>query len=251
MAAIEAITFDLGDTVTDLGEGRPEYEARGLVRAGKVYDVLAAAQVVLGERAAFCARLAHFIEERYAAAVSRRQGLTLGEALAAFYAEEGLPVADGLLEESAETWCAPGPHMAALRVGAVETLAALRDRGLRLGVISNTIQPGRYLDAGLARRGLLDLFAATVYSSDIGVAKPHPGIFRAALAALQVEPEHAVHVGDRLANDVAGAHAVGMRAVLVEVPQRVESDPEIVPDARIRELPELLAVVEGWAAVKG
>jgi putative hydrolase of the HAD superfamily len=83
-----------------------------------------------------------------------------------------------------------------------------------------------------------------VYSSDEGVAKPHPAIFRAALARLGVAPEQAVYVGDRLQADVAGAHGARMRAVLIEVPGRLEQDPKIVPDALIRELSELPGALE-------
>jgi len=52
-----------------------------------------------------------------------------------------------------------------------------------------------------------------------------------------------MHVGDRLVADVAGAQGAGMRAVLIEVPHRPEPDTNIVPHARIRELPELLEVL--------
>lgn len=244
MPPIEAVTFDLGDTITDLGEGRPEYAARGVVRAGKVFDVLTANQVFPGEPETFCVDLARAIEEHYAAEVARQKGLTIHQALAWFFARANLTVDDGLMAACAETWCAPGPHSAPLRLGARETLQALRSRGVRLGVISNTIQPGRCLDASLARAGLLDFFAVRVYSSDAGVAKPHPAIFQAALNALQVASARAVHVGDRLSADIAGARAVGMHAVLIEVPQRAEFAPNISADARIRELPELLHVLE-------
>jgi FMN phosphatase YigB (HAD superfamily) len=75
------------------------------------------------------------------------------------------------------------------------------------------------------------------------VAKPHPKIFQAGLASLGVAAADSVYVGDRLIPDVGGAHGVGMKAVLIEVAHRVESHPTIVPDARIKELPELLDVL--------
>ncbi|MGE5604046.1 MAG: HAD hydrolase-like protein, partial [Nitrososphaerales archaeon] len=58
-----------------------------------------------------------------------------------------------------------------------------------------------------------------------------------------VPAEDAVYVGDRLVPDVGGAQGVGMKAVLIEVAHRVESHPKIVPDARIKELPQLLDVL--------
>ena len=56
-------------------------------------------------------------------------------------------------------------------------------------------------------------------------------------------PEEAVYVGDRLHADVAGAQRVGMKGVLIEVVHRAEHDPMITPDARIKELPELLTAL--------
>jgi putative hydrolase of the HAD superfamily len=241
----------MGDTIVDLREGGPEYAARGRARASRVFDLLVEAGLPVDERDAFAARLDAAIEAHYAEAIARQYGVTLSETLAWFYQREGWAVSPALLEQTANAWCETAPSVgrgAGLRLGARETLATLRDRGLRLGVISNTIQPGRYLDANSARGGLLDFFSATVYSSEVGVAKPHPAIFRSALEKLGVEPGRAVHVGDRLATDVAGAQAAGMLAVLIEVPQRVEFDPAITPDARIRELPELPAALDTLAS---
>jgi putative hydrolase of the HAD superfamily len=103
------------------------------------------------------------------------------------------------------------------------------------------------MDEALERRGLLHLFAARIYSSEVRVAKPDAAIFHAALSAVGVAPRHAVHVGDRLVADVSGAQGVGMRAILIEAPHRHEPDSNIVPDARIRELPELLDVLTAWS----
>ncbi len=149
-----------------------------------------------------------------------------------------------MVELAAEAYCRGGPELVApLRAGAVETLTALKAEGLLLGAISNTIQPARFLGTSLGQWGLGDIFDVRVYSSDVGVAKPHPKIFRAALDELGVAAEDAVYVGDRLVHDVGGSQAVGMKGVLIEVAHRVESHPTIVPDARIKELPELLDVL--------
>ena len=91
-----------------------------------------------------------------------------------------------------------------------ETLSALAARGLRLAVVSNW---DRRLPLLLERLGLAARFEAIVVSSAVGREKPDPAIFRAALAALGVAPEEAVHVGDHPREDVEGALAVGMRAL--------------------------------------
>jgi FMN phosphatase YigB (HAD superfamily) len=248
---ISAVFFDLGDTITDLGEGRGDYERRVLARAERVYAVLSGARIALPEQPVFCRALAEGTELRYQASVVEQSGLTIAEALRSLYQEMGLHVQDNLLAESAEAYCGGSVAPAPLRQGAQDVLAWLCDQNLRLGVISNTIQPGYYLDKNLERRGILHFFAARIYSSDAGMAKPHPGIFRAALAALDVSPERAVHVGDRLIADVSGAQGAGMSAVLIRVAGRVEEDPGIIPDASIDELTELPRVLEKMAMDRG
>jgi putative hydrolase of the HAD superfamily len=101
--------------------------------------------------------------------------------------------------------------------GADRMLVSLAPR-TRLAIISDTgFASGRAQDALLARSGLLDLFEVTVYSMDIGHAKPRPEPFRAALAALGLEPAEVLHVGDNERTDVGGALAMGLRAVRVDI----------------------------------
>ncbi len=100
--------------------------------------------------------------------------------------------------------------------GAAETLAALRRRGLRLGLISDTgASPGRVTRQVLAARGLLSAFDWLTFSNEIGVGKAQPFPFRQTLRALGVPPERAIHVGDMPETDIAGAHAAGMAAALL------------------------------------
>jgi HAD superfamily hydrolase (TIGR01509 family) len=249
MTELDAIFFDLGDTLIDLREGDGDYMARVGVRAECVYDAIAPlSKIPLPDRVEFTEKLVHGTEAFYLAAVARQQGVDIYDALRSVFEELGMPVNDtcpttgagGLVEAAGNAYCRGSAALAPLRAGAGEVLAALHDRGLRLGVISNTLQPAWSMDGALARRGLLHFFAARIYSSEVRVAKPHAAIFHAALNALGVVPDRAIHVGDRLVADVAGAQAVGMRAVLLEAPHRPEPDSDIVPDARIRELPELL-----------
>jgi putative hydrolase of the HAD superfamily len=81
------------------------------------------------------------------------------------------------------------------------------------------------------------------------MVKPHPTIYRQALDRLDVAPAEAVFVGDKLAVDIAGPQKIGMRAVLIASPFRVEEDPEIVPDARIQTIDDLPDVLEAWDKV--
>jgi putative hydrolase of the HAD superfamily len=89
-------------------------------------------------------------------------------------------------------------------------LSALRDHGLV--VVSNW---DCSLPDWLQRAGLLEHVDAVVTSAEVGAAKPDSAIFERALDVARAEPGEAVHVGDSLENDVAGARAAGIRSVLV------------------------------------
>ncbi len=112
-------------------------------------------------------------------------------------------------------------------------LDELRRAELRIAVVSNGI---RDLHAFVAHHRLdVD---AIVDSRSHGRVKPHPTIFRAALAALAVAPGDAVMVGDSLEEDIDGARALGMRAILLDREQR---HPEI--DERLTDLYALPAAL--------
>jgi putative hydrolase of the HAD superfamily len=127
----------------------------------------------------------------------------------------------------------------------LEILGGLRERGYRLGLVSNVTLLPRLMRQDLDRLGIGPLLNASVFSSETGVRKPDPRIFHEALTRMVAEPAEAVFVGDRLYDDVGGAQAVGMRAVQTRQ-FRAEDDPEAHPDAVIDHLRELPAVLEGW-----
>jgi putative hydrolase of the HAD superfamily len=93
----------------------------------------------------------------------------------------------------------------------IPALTALRDRGFRLAIISNF---DSRLDDLLQTFEIDHFFDGTYISSRIGVTKPDPRIFLAALKG--EEPRKAIHIGDSLLEDVEGASAVGMRAILID-----------------------------------
>jgi putative hydrolase of the HAD superfamily len=92
-------------------------------------------------------------------------------------------------------------------------LTAARAAGRRLVVVSNWDVS---LDEALDRLGLAPMLDGIVTSAAVGARKPSPEIFERALAVAEVAPHEAVHVGDSLAEDVAGARAAGIEAVLIK-----------------------------------
>ena len=105
---------------------------------------------------------------------------------------------------------------------ALPALEALQTLGHPLGIIANQ-SPG--LEDRLESWGLRDYFAVVASSAELGLAKPDPTIFRAALRMAQCEAENAVMVGDRLFNDIVPAHGLGMKTIWVRRGLAVYHDP--------------------------
>ncbi len=105
----------------------------------------------------------------------------------------------------------------AMLAGAWQMLRTLA-RQFTLGVISDTgFASGRAQDRLLEKDAARGFFAATIYSMDVGHAKPRPEIFAAAVDRLGVAPGEILHVGDNERTDVRGALAAGFRAVRLDV----------------------------------
>jgi putative hydrolase of the HAD superfamily len=118
-------------------------------------------------------------------------------------------------------------------------LEALAGRGLKLGVVSN-FEP--WLEDVLALEGVDHLFAAVAISGKLGVAKPDPEIFLAALEEAGADPAATVHVGDQPGNDVAAARAVGITPVLID---RFARHPDPDGAHRVEDLLGLVRLLNG------
>jgi putative hydrolase of the HAD superfamily len=191
------------------------------------------------------ARLIAVESEFWQTTATHQRSGTLADLLAAATANMGIDAAEALLEEAAvrhlDAWT---PHMRH-DPEAAGVLQALRDRGLAIGLLSNTHWPPAFHERFLERDGLAALLDARLYTSAMEFQKPHPSAFRAALEALGVDdPAQAVFVGDRPFDDIHGAQQVGMRAVLrnnAAVPAY-----DVEPDAVITRLTELPPVLSSW-----
>jgi putative hydrolase of the HAD superfamily len=136
--------------------------------------------------------------------------------------------------------------------GARETLDALKQRELRIGLISNTGRtPGSVLRQILDRLGLAQSIDAMVFSNEHGECKPQPSIFQRLRDSLGVDFHETMFVGDNLYVDVYGAQRAGRRGVHFVPPVRgaavappFEHGLEIVADYTITRLDELPAIVE-------
>lgn len=217
---LSLVTFDALGTLVALDA--PDQRLRAALAAREVDVTLAQARGAL--RAEMTYYRAHHDEAVDAAALAdlrARCAAVLGAALP----PTGLPedeVLAALLEAIRFT----------VMPGAERLLHALRDRGIARVVVSNWDVS---LHGVLGDTGLAPLLDRVITSAEAGVAKPDPAIFLPALGG--VGPAAALHVGDSVEHDVAGALAAGMGAALVTG----ETDPPAVPPGTlvVRRLDEL------------
>jgi putative hydrolase of the HAD superfamily len=116
-------------------------------------------------------------------------------------------------------------HRFTLYEDALPAFAVLREHSVKIGLVSNG---SRDLGAFVAHHRL-DADCA-IGSRAFGRTKPHPEIFRHALALLDVRPEEAAMVGDSYEDDIEGARALGMRAFLLDRDGRRPDEPDRLPD---------------------
>jgi putative hydrolase of the HAD superfamily len=157
--------------------------------------------------------------------------------LAESYRALGLP--DEHVADHVAARLAFGRTALRLRSGAREVLAALRDRGIRLGLITVCSEevPTAWPESELA-----GIFDAETFSSDCGLVKPDPEIYLRTLAALGAEPADALFVGDGANDELRGAERVGMTPVLFVPDGRDPYWPEVREwsGLRVSSLPEVL-----------
>jgi len=235
--SVEAVIFDWGGTLT------PWHEVDILESWRCVARLVAEADDV--EQVA--ARLLAADDDVWTRSRNHGQSAAFAGVLAAC----GLEATEELMAAHCAEW---EPHTRT-DPQAPAVLAALRERGVKVGVLSNTIWPSRQHEAWFARDGVLELLDAAVYSSEIPWTKPHPAAFRAALDAVGVpQAERAVFVGDRPYEDIHGAKSIGMRAVLVPhsvIPPEQRGPVDGEADAVIARLSDLIPLVDAWRQAPG
>jgi putative hydrolase of the HAD superfamily len=128
--------------------------------------------------------------------------------------------------------------------GALGTLDALRERGLRTAVASNAPFPPEMMHRQARLTGIAERVDAVVFSSEVGRRKPAPELYRAALDRLDVPAPEALYVGDRVVEDFDGPRRLGMRAVVCTALARRPVGDGVPTIAGLGELP---AYVEALA----
>lgn len=235
--AVRAVIFDWGGTLTPWHD--VDLVAQWYAYA-EVYDPVDAAA------------LARRLYDREAERWSRQRetsGAVSPGALDSLFLDEGIDINGArhlrALGSYLDFWA---PHTGA-DTDALDVLAALKHRGYRVGVLSNTMWPRSHHEEVFARDNLDEHIDAAVYTSELSVAKPHADAFRAILEALDVAAHEAAFVGDRLWDDIHGAQQAGMRTIWVphsQIPREQVPDDSAQPDVTVQRLLDVFRVIEDW-----
>lgn len=229
--AIDAVIFDWGGTLTPwhlIDPGEP-WQAYASVVEPADPDPVAAA-LLMAEQAAWAGMLNGHMSARFTDVLDAAE----------------VPYDDRAVEAYRAAW---EPHTFTDPDVPV-VFEWLRERGIRVGVLSNTIWPRDWHEFFFTRDGVLDLVDGDVYTSEIPYTKPHEQAFRSAMAAVGVDdPSRCVFVGDRPYDDISGSSALGMRAIFVphsDIPTEQRVPVDVRPDAVVQRLAEVIDHVGSW-----
>lgn len=228
---IAAVIFDWGGTLTpwksiDFGE-----EWSSLARLAAPDRVDEAAAALLGAAEAVWARSR---DEHRSATIAEICELA------------GVEFAEAHLSGYREFW----EHATFTDDDVPAMFTRLKDDGLKVGVLSNTVWPRSWHEEIFERDGVAHLIDGAVYTSDIAWTKPAPEAFAAAMEAVGVaDPARCVFVGDRLFDDIWGASNAGMRTILVphsDIPPAQLGHSKGEPDAVAHRLSEVPDIITTW-----
>ncbi|MGA2582149.1 MAG: HAD family hydrolase [Tepidisphaeraceae bacterium] len=236
---VRAILFDLGDTLLDFAP----MKTKTLVAQGarNSYDRLQQMGCPLPSfnrylRGNFGAVRRALIWSRL-----RRRDFSTFEIMRQRNIRLGIPNTDDLMFDLGWQWYKGVVDYSSVDPNLIPTLAQLRDAGIKLGVVSNTVVGGPLIDRHMEIMGLLEFFPVRIYSCEVGYRKPSPRIFNAALAAIGEKPQDVLFVGDLVKKDIIGAGRMGMKTCLRQPNAQGTSHP--IADYLVRQISELSAIV--------
>ena len=232
---VDTVLFDLDDTLhgdTDAYR-RAARKVAGEVAASHAIDAAALFEVYVASARAFWKRLS---VDHLAMAFTDVRSQIWEEALAQVGIHDG-----ELAVQCTERYTEYRAGFLTLLPGARELLEALRERGCKLGIVSNGFASTHHRKIDVL--GLRPLVDAIFLADEMGMVKPDPRCFTFACRTLGSEPRRTAMVGDRYDRDVIGAHAAGLFSVLFDL-HAIPVPPEApTPDAVVKTLPEVLGVL--------
>jgi putative hydrolase of the HAD superfamily len=238
---IKAVLFDLGDTLINFGK----------LRTGRLFhDAARSSHAYLDEQGQphgvfiwyFLHNLVHLRARHLLSNITGRDFDAL-ELLQTISGRKGVKLSDEQWEHLAWLWYEPLTKVATVEPDLRETLTALKQQGLKMGIVSNTFVNRTSLDRHMRELGILDFFPLRMYSYEFKIRKPDRRIFQIAAERIGEPPEHIAFVGDRINRDIHPALSCGMTAILKDAYTNLGL-PTPPGAIRIQLLSELPAVIE-------
>lgn len=206
---IQACTFDYWETIV-------EEKEKGAARIEKISRELLGLPIFSGLSEE---KLLKAIEDRWLAVTTLLSTqpfeVPLQKFLEELFRDLGRDPDTGVLEELISLISGKVHEQTVVIEGAVEFLSFLKEKGIKVGLISNTQLPRALVEESMEKSGLLPYFDSLVLSSEVSWRKPYPEIFKEGLKRLKVRPENTLHFGDSYYYDVEGAKRTGIFPIQV------------------------------------
>nr|MBN2276220.1 HAD family hydrolase [candidate division Zixibacteria bacterium] len=239
MAEIKGVLFDLGSTLLEY-ETIP-WEELNIRCFDAGYSFLVKDGIDVPPRDVFWEKHLEIRQNyrKYAADTLREWNVV--DALNELLKSVGINGEKSLAEIFFRAFYQPISRQLSLFADSQHILRELKQRGFKIGLVSNTIFPADYHLDELKKYGLLPYFDFTIFSSSFGFRKPHPSIYQHALKLIDLPPENLVFVGDRYQEDCLGPQKMGIRPILKYREGRDYPDPLPSDLTVIKSLSELPA----------
>jgi putative hydrolase of the HAD superfamily len=209
---VKAVLFDLGETLLNFGK----VNATPLFRQGArlSYNFIKSLGQPVGKFEWYFWLNLVRVRMHYLLSNIMRRDFDALELLRRVGTKKGARLSPQQWQHLAWLWYEPLSKLARTEPRTKETLTELKESGLKLGIVSNTFISSYSLEKHLSQLGLLDLFAARVYSHEFDFRKPDLRIFRAAAERIGEVMGNIMYVGDSIYRDIRPAVKAGMYAVM-------------------------------------
>ncbi len=243
MRKIAAVTFDLWDTLIQERPGGTEKVAR--LRINGIASILGGRGIVhdVDELESAYSETGEFLAMTW----NKKRDMPVKDQVLFMLSSVDDKLASKLVQKELEDIeriyaesILDNPPM--LLPGASDALRSVKERGYRIGLISNTGRtPGSVLRTMMGRMRIIEYFDTTTFSNETLVRKPSEGMFRVTLDNLNVIPKAAVHIGDDADSDIAGAKRVGMHAIHIIAAGK---SPSKIADGHVKSLDQVIDRIE-------
>jgi HAD superfamily hydrolase (TIGR01509 family) len=210
--AIRAVLFDLGETLLNFGR----VNTASVFRQGAklTYDFLKSCSQPVGSFWWYHIHSILAVRLRCAWANIGGRDFDALSLLRRIGRRRGFTLSDEQWRRLGWLWYEPLSKLASVEPGLKQTLGALKQLGLKLGIVSNTFISAASLDTHLAQFGILEFLPVRLYSCQLDFRKPDLRMFRVAAECLGISPGEVLFVGDRINVDIRPAMRAGMHVVL-------------------------------------